>query len=74
MDVGVEQRQSYRLPVGNEVDFVAALRKPEAELGGDNAASAKGRVTDDGYFHRLWFGLRMYEITAWLYSGITVLR
>ena len=52
VNVGV-RGQAEGWGISNEVNFVPALRQLEAQLSGDHAAAAVGRITSDPYVHAL---------------------
>ena len=51
VNVGMRAAQPDGLGIGNEVNFVAALRQFEPQLGCDHAAAAVGRIAGDADFH-----------------------
>jgi hypothetical protein len=51
MDVRFLAPQADGLGVGNEVDFVPALRELKAQFGSDNTTSAVRRITRDSDLH-----------------------
>ena len=60
-DARRQHAQAQRRRVAHERHRVAALGQPQAELGGDHAAAAVGRVAGDAYSHGV---LTMALITA----------
>src|SRR5580698_4873622 len=51
MDVVLRAAQANGLSVGDEVNFVAALRQFQAEFGGDDAAAAVGGISGNSNLH-----------------------
>ena len=50
-DIGLRGDQADGLRIRDEMDLVSTLGKFEAELSGDNAAAAVGRITGDSDLH-----------------------
>jgi len=50
-DISVELVEAYGLLIGNKMHLMTFIGQGLSELGGENATSAEGGVTDDAYTH-----------------------
>src|ERR1700722_13900647 len=75
VNVRMGAAQPNGLGVGNEVDFVTALRQLQPQLGCDHATAAVGRIAGDADFHVRPFRctLRLFRFDGGRRAGIHIL-